>query len=385
MGKKKKSDSSSNSSDSESDASSTKGKKTDSDDSYTSKNKSTKDLKKRRSSSSSDNEEHDRKKKREDSTKSGKGESNKIDISSEKSRKHRYEDVQKSKWDSPAENVSRSSDRRPDKDSRNRRQADREDTREPRKYDKPRNDRRDDYRRDDNRVDERRYKDNRYDKDRGGRYDRRQNDDRHKPDRRRSRERSRSREDNRRDKRDNFRGNRKQRFNNSPDNENYEWGKKGNDDSKKPPADREKPNFGLSGKLTEDTNTFRGVVIKYSEPAEARKPRRRWRLYPFKGEKALPTLYIHRESAYLMGRDRKIVDFPLDHPSCSKQHAVLQYRLVPFTRDDGSVGKRVRPYIIDLDSANGTFINNKQVDPRKYVELLEKDVIKFGYSSRESY
>lgn len=124
-------------------------------------------------------------------------------------------------------------------------------------------------------------------------------------------------------------------------------------------------------------------MIKYSEPAEARKPRRRWRLYPFKGEKALPTLYIHRESAYLMGRDRKIVDFPLDHPSCSKQHAVLQYRLVPFTRDDGSVGKRVRPYIIDLDSANGTFINNKQIEPRKYVELLEKDVIKFGYSSRE--
>lgn len=106
-------------------------------------------------------------------------------------------------------------------------------------------------------------------------------------------------------------------------------------------------------------------------------------MYPFKGEKALPTLYIHRESAYLMGRDRKVVDFPLDHPSCSKQHAVLQYRLVPFTREDGSVGKRVRPYLIDLDSANGTCINNKPIEPRKYVELLEKDVIKFGFSSRE--
>lgn len=84
-----------------------------------------------------------------------------------------------------------------------------------------------------------------------------------------------------------------------------------------------------------------------------------------------------------MGRDRKVVDFPLDHPSCSKQHAVLQYRLVPFTRDDGSQGKRVRPYLIDLDSANGTYINNKKIEARKYYELLEKDVIKFGYSSRE--
>lgn len=43
----------------------------------------------------------------------------------------------------------------------------------------------------------------------------------------------------------------------------------------------------------------------------------------------------------------------------------------------------MRPYLIDLDSANGTYINNKKIDPRKYFELLEKDVIKFGYSSRE--
>lgn len=43
----------------------------------------------------------------------------------------------------------------------------------------------------------------------------------------------------------------------------------------------------------------------------------------------------------------------------------------------------MRPYLIDLDSSNGTYINNKKIDPKKYVELLEKDVIKFGFSSRE--
>lgn len=239
-------------------------------------------------------------------------------------------------------------------------------------------DRRDDDRHRENydrRENERHHDRNRYRNQ--GRSDDRRNDDR----RRRSRERSRSRDEY--ERRDTRPYNRRypKRENNS-DHENYDWGKK-TDEPKKPPAEKEKPNFGLSGKLTEETNTYRGVVIKYSEPPEARKPKRRWRLYPFKGEKALPTLYIHRESAYLMGRDRKVVDFPLDHPSCSKQHAVLQYRLVPFTRDDGSTGKRVRPYIIDLDSANGTYINNKKIDPRKYVELLEKDVIKFGYSSRE--
>ncbi|KAF5278625.1 hypothetical protein FQA39_LY00667 [Lamprigera yunnana] len=182
-----------------------------------------------------------------------------------------------------------------------------------------------------------------------------------------------------------YRRNRSRSRSKSFDHNNARWGKEGDSTTKEKDkvSEKEKPNFGLSGKLTEERNSYRGVVIKYSEPPEARKPKRRWRLYPFKGEKALQTLYIHRESGYLIGRDRKVVDLPVDHPSCSKQHAALQYRLVTFTREDGTTGKRVRPYLIDLDSANGTFINNKKIDARKYVELLEKDVVKFGFSSRE--
>lgn len=159
-----------------------------------------------------------------------------------------------------------------------------------------------------------------------------------------------------------------------------EWGKS---NVKKEKPEKEKPNFEVSGKLTEDMNTVNGVVIKYSEPEDAKKPKRRWRLYPFKGEKALPTLYIHRQSAYLMGRDRKVADIPLDHPSCSKQHAALQYRLVPYQKEGGVEGRRIRPYIIDLESANGTFVNNVKLEPRRYHELLEKDVVRFGFSTRE--
>ncbi|KAG8506851.1 Smad nuclear-interacting protein 1 [Galemys pyrenaicus] len=146
---------------------------------------------------------------------------------------------------------------------------------------------------------------------------------------------------------------------------------------------KEKPSFELSGALLEDTNTFRGVVIKYSEPPEARIPKKRWRLYPFKNDEVLPVMYIHRQSAYLLGRHRRIADIPIDHPSCSKQHAVFQYRLVEYTRADGTVGRRVKPYIIDLGSGNGTFLNNKRIEPQRYYELKEKDVLKFGFSSRE--
>lgn len=39
-------------------------------------------------------------------------------------------------------------------------------------------------------------------------------------------------------------------------------------------------------------------------------------------------LPIHRQSVYLFGRERRVADIPTDHPSCSKQHSVLQFRCV---------------------------------------------------------
>lgn len=38
---------------------------------------------------------------------------------------------------------------------------------------------------------------------------------------------------------------------------------------------------------------------------------------------------------------------------------------------------------MDLGSANGTYLNGKKIEPKRYYELFEKDVLKFGYSSRE--
>lgn len=54
-----------------------------------------------------------------------------------------------------------------------------------------------------------------------------------------------------------------------------------------------------------------------------------------------------------------------------------------FTRADGTTGRRVRPYIIDLASGNGTYLNNQRIESQRYYELKEKDVLKFGFSSRE--
>ena len=49
-----------------------------------------------------------------------------------------------------------------------------------------------------------------------------------------------------------------------------------------------------------------------------------------------------RQSSYLFGRERRVVDVPTDHPSCSKQHAVLQYRLTEKEGKDGMMKATVR-------------------------------------------
>ncbi|POO00410.1 Serine/threonine protein kinase [Trema orientale] len=147
---------------------------------------------------------------------------------------------------------------------------------------------------------------------------------------------------------------------------------------------KDKPSFELSGKLAAETNRVRGVTLLFNEPPDARKPDVRWRLYVFKnGEPLNEPLYIHRQSCYLFGRERRVADVPTDHPSCSKQHAVIQFRQVEREKPDGMLSKQVRPYVMDLGSTNKTFINDVAIEPQRYYELHEKDTIKFGNSSRE--
>ena len=40
----------------------------------------------------------------------------------------------------------------------------------------------------------------------------------------------------------------------------------------------------------------------------------------------------------------------------------------------------VKPYMMDLDTVNGTFLNGVRIDGARYYELIDKDVIRFGGS-----
>jgi smad nuclear-interacting protein 1 len=113
----------------------------------------------------------------------------------------------------------------------------------------------------------------------------------------------------------------------------YEWGKAEDNEAEpeEPVTKKQEVNFGLSGKLAAETNTYKGVEVKYNEPPEARTPSKKWRLYVFKGDKQIgelrfscffrstamdsishrplymiDLLHIHRQSAFMFGRDRVV-------------------------------------------------------------------------------
>lgn len=128
---------------------------------------------------------------------------------------------------------------------------------------------------------------------------------------------------------------------------------------------------------------MKGVALKYHEPPEARRPRTNWRLYVYKGGKEVDMLVLGRQTCYLIGRDRVVVDIATEHPSISKQHAVIQFRLVTKRNEFGDESRMVKPFLIDLDSSNGTTVNASEIPKSRYYELHSGDMCRFGGSSRE--
>ena len=91
---------------------------------------------------------------------------------------------------------------------------------------------------------------------------------------------------------------------------------------------------------------------------------------------------LNDQPVWLIGRDRLVADIPVDHPSCSKQHAVIQFRNVVKKNEFGDKEGGVRPYVVDLESANGTFLNKVKLEDRRFVEMREGDMLVFGESTR---
>lgn len=88
-------------------------------------------------------------------------------------------------------------------------------------------------------------------------------------------------------------------------------------------------------------------------------------------------LYNYK-SYFIFGRDAEISDIILsdeeDGDVVSKQHAVIQFRE---SKEDKS---KVKCYLMDLGSTNGTFLNDDKVElpTKRYIELKNNDFFKLG-------
>ena len=136
-------------------------------------------------------------------------------------------------------------------------------------------------------------------------------------------------------------------------------------------------NFNRSGLL--DSSQLKNK--KYTEPIDSCVPNAEELtiLYVFKDDTDIDQIQLCTKSHFLVGRDETVCDILSLHPSISKQHAVIQFRrkVVTGTNDDA------KPFLIDLNSSNGTFLNGERILPMRFYEIFTKDVIKFGCSTRE--
>lgn len=163
----------------------------------------------------------------------------------------------------------------------------------------------------------------------------------------------------------------------------------------KPPVQKELPNYKPSGLLAvESKKLVNGKVLKYHEPLDSAMPPRhgsgpQYRIYVFQDEDddkqndMQDVFVLDQKEWYLFGRDRQLCDIPVDIPSCSSQHAVIQFRKRHYTDALGQSTETVKPYLMDIDSSYGTTLNGETIPQSRYIELRDKDVIQFASHPRE--
>lgn len=136
---------------------------------------------------------------------------------------------------------------------------------------------------------------------------------------------------------------------------------------------KEQPDFRPSGVLAKYQRQKNPQIGLYAPPRDAATPSEPWTLFTFKGEAELHSQSLNQQSYCLLGSDRDCQVQAL-HPSCSRRHAVVQFR----RKDD-----QVRPYLMDLESRSGTWVNGEKLDSARFYELRSRDLIRIGDSRRD--
>ena len=148
-------------------------------------------------------------------------------------------------------------------------------------------------------------------------------------------------------------------------------------------VEKEKPNFEPSGILLKELEMEYNksinskTMINYNPPTDSIVPGKNeiWFLFKFSENKKEEeeTYKLIDKDFFLIGKDPRICDIRIKQKNISRQHAVIQFRKIRKGKE-----WEILPYLIDLNSTNGTYLNGDKIDNKKYYELREKDQLNFG-------
>ena len=134
------------------------------------------------------------------------------------------------------------------------------------------------------------------------------------------------------------------------------------------------------------------ISLPYTEPHwSGALPSSPYLLSVIKNGTIIQEIDISKKPFHVIGR-LPSCEIPLEHPSISRYHAVIQYH-PQSTREETSEDDSDRLlfsanpteegfYVYDLGSTHGSFVNKNEIRPRCYYRLRVGQMVKFGGSSR---
>src|SRR3990167_9675022 len=121
------------------------------------------------------------------------------------------------------------------------------------------------------------------------------------------------------------------------------------------------------------------IEFLYSPPVWSTPPIMRFYFEVKESDVLLNKIAINIKGHYLIGR-LPVCDIVIDDVTCSRQHAVVQFR--PGDPDPETGERKDEVYIYDLGSTSGSYVNSMALQAKAYYPLYPGDVLQFGqYSS----
>eukprot|EP01094_Clydonella_sp_ATCC50884_P027737 TRINITY_DN8091_c0_g1_i1.p1 TRINITY_DN8091_c0_g1~~TRINITY_DN8091_c0_g1_i1.p1 ORF type:complete len:446 (-),score=191.55 TRINITY_DN8091_c0_g1_i1:755-2092(-) len=117
------------------------------------------------------------------------------------------------------------------------------------------------------------------------------------------------------------------------------------------------------------------IELLYTPPPWSTPPQTPFYFEVREGEQIVDKIPVNVKGSYLIGR-LPICDIVADDATCSRQHAVVQYR--PGDPDMVTGVRADEVYIYDLGSTSGTYVNGMPLQAKAYYPLFKGDILQFG-------